>query len=570
MRLELQRWDDSVGGIAAISFTNVAGDEIRAALGYSPGHQHFIGTIDAFLYRYVVRPFASWAYRGGIAPPCLIPADYVDFLDQKHHHYKGLSVETGPGKWRVNIFKFAFHKPYDDGTPSFTYTGPGGINERTSPALAARVFALKKRLWRQTGRMSHSDVAFLAAQLLTRVSRTETIISILSRRFPFLIIDELQDTGRYHILAYRALLKSPHVRGLLVGDPDQSIYGFNGADPRVFAVFAELPGARILPLAESLRCAPEICAVANQLSWSKQRIVSSEEVGPGRAILLVHDGDVIPLLQLARDVRARVPHDAGPVAILARRNDEVNELLGEAVTIEPRFQSSLLQALFRAGRYYRAGQTRYALATAEAGLARLMFGGGPPTKEELDRVGITRLGWRKLVGAAILVAEQYLPGESAYDWGLRIYSAIRDIIRTAGLDQLVSNRRLRRLSPKLKHVLLPEAPRVSHVNEQVQVKTVHGAKGETHHTTIYYVSQPRRRDACPSELWWSTSQESEEERRIAFVAVTRARKNAALCLHRSSYEALMKRRSEFVRLFQVGELRADRSSLLRLFCLDGR
>ena len=572
LRSELERWDDPVGGIAAISFTNVAGDEIRSALGYSPGHPHFIGTIDAFLYRYIVRPFASWAYEGEIAQPCLIPAEYVEYFDQQHHRYKGLYVETGRGKERVNIFKFVFHKPHRDGTPSFSYPGPGGTTSYTPRRLAGKVFDRKRDLWRRTGRMSHSDVAFLATQLLTTSSRREEIIAVLARRFPFLIIDELQDTGRYHIRAYRALLSSPQVRGLLVGDPDQSIYAFNGANPRVFDVFEALEGAEIMPLAETLRCAPEICAVANQLSWSSHCVVPGPCVGSGRAILLIHDGDSELLVRLAENVRRRVPPEGGAVAILARRNEEVEQLLGGAAARPPGFQSSLLKALFRARRYYRTGQVRTAVAIAEAALARMVFGGGPPTKEELERVGITPLEWRKTVGSVLLAAERSLPGDSAYDWGERVRDEVIQIIRDTGWPERIGSIKLPRRRPpaKTKRVPLHDAARTSLVQQQLEIKTVHGAKGETHHTTIYYVPKPRRDDACPSALWWCGSTEAEEERRIAFVAVTRARKNFVLCVHRSSYGALQERRPEFTKLFQVQELGADQSSLLELFCFDAR
>jgi len=44
-------------GIAALSFTNVAGEEIRRAVGYELGHPHYVGTIDSFMYRYITRPF---------------------------------------------------------------------------------------------------------------------------------------------------------------------------------------------------------------------------------------------------------------------------------------------------------------------------------------------------------------------------------------------------------------------------------------------------------------------------------------------------------------------------------
>ena len=75
IRQELETWDTSTAGIAALSFTRVGGDEIRRALGRELGHPHFVGTIDAFLFRYVVRPFLRRCFAG-FADPRLIPGDW--------------------------------------------------------------------------------------------------------------------------------------------------------------------------------------------------------------------------------------------------------------------------------------------------------------------------------------------------------------------------------------------------------------------------------------------------------------------------------------------------------------
>ena len=78
------------------------------------------------------------------------------------------------------------------------------------------------------------------------------------RRFTHLLVDEFQDIDR---LQLRLLLAWRREGGTLftIGDPDQSIYGFRGADP---ACFAALEGARTVTLRQNYRSTPEILAAA--------------------------------------------------------------------------------------------------------------------------------------------------------------------------------------------------------------------------------------------------------------------------------------------------------------------
>ena len=87
--------------------------------------------------------------------------------------------------------------------------------------------------------------------------------------FPYLIVDELQDTGHFLGESIRLLLEEPTARGLLVGDPDQAIYEFNGARPDLFDTFGTIAGAVQLPLASSQRCPPAVAIAATHLKDSE-------------------------------------------------------------------------------------------------------------------------------------------------------------------------------------------------------------------------------------------------------------------------------------------------------------
>jgi DNA helicase-2/ATP-dependent DNA helicase PcrA len=138
-----------------------------------------------------------------------------------------------------------------------------------------------------------------------------------------LLVDEFQDLTPAHLLLVR-LLAAPGGAVFGVGDDDQTIYGYNGADPGSLIDFATLfPGAQDHPLEVNYRCPAGVVEVADRLLRHNRRRVpktirAASEDPDGWAVRTSDD----PVADTVAAVRAALEAGASPgeVAVLARVN----------------------------------------------------------------------------------------------------------------------------------------------------------------------------------------------------------------------------------------------------------
>ena len=108
--------------------------------------------------------------------------------------------------------------------------------------------------------MDYDDQMLYAGNILAKSPET---LAYFRKRYPYICVDEAQDTSRIQHAIIRRLAGGRD-NLFLVGDEDQSIYGFRAAYPQALLSFEqEHPGARVLLMEENFRSCAQIVEAAD-------------------------------------------------------------------------------------------------------------------------------------------------------------------------------------------------------------------------------------------------------------------------------------------------------------------
>lgn len=239
--------------ICAITFTNKAAEEMRqraGLLGASGGA--YISTFHSLCVR-ILRRYAEAA---GVNPNFSIydDSDQTRCVKEALHDCDVDTTSLPPGRVLEAISTLK-NKLVD--AEAFKVEAQDFF-ART----LAKVYARYQKLLTERHGLDFDDLLMKAALLLENNS---TVRRELSDRFQHLLIDEYQDTNHAQYRLAKAMV-SYHNNICVVGDPDQSIYRWRGADIRnIMAFEKDWPGAKVIRLEENFRSTAAILQAADRL-----------------------------------------------------------------------------------------------------------------------------------------------------------------------------------------------------------------------------------------------------------------------------------------------------------------
>jgi len=147
----------------------------------------------------------------------------------------------------------------------------------------AHIFEIYKQELRKANALDFDDLLLETVRLLKNVAEVR---ARYNRRFEYILIDEYQDTNRPQYELMR-LLAGSHHNVCVVGDEDQSIYSWRGADIRNILEFEQdFPDAKIIRLEQNYRSTQNILSaasavVANNVQRKGKNLWTSRDGGPG-------------------------------------------------------------------------------------------------------------------------------------------------------------------------------------------------------------------------------------------------------------------------------------------------
>lgn len=181
---------------------------------------------------------------------------------------------------------------------------------------------LRRQRW-----MDYDDQDDQMVYAKTILERYPHVLAHFQEAFPYICVDESQDTSRIqHAIINLLARKSGNI--FLVGDEDQSIYGFRAAYPDALMQFERTyPGARVLLMEENYRSTPEILRTADAFirrNHDRRPKTIRPTRASGAGVHLVRAAD--RAAQYAWLIHAAA-HSDGQIAVLYRNNDSVLPLI---------------------------------------------------------------------------------------------------------------------------------------------------------------------------------------------------------------------------------------------------
>jgi DNA helicase-2/ATP-dependent DNA helicase PcrA len=290
--------------VLAVTFTNKAAAEMRERVAQLVGAKQAdrltIGTFHAFCLRTLRDHCERIGFENGISI-----ADAADQLAAcksvlRELHIPEASLQPPVLQSRISLLKNRLV------TPEQFAGRPGDAEDE----LVARAYARYEEFLRRSRKMDFDDLLLYTVRLL---GGDAEVRGALQGRYRYALVDEYQDTNEPQFEIVRRLCDD-HRNLCVVGDDDQSIYSWRGADvSKILGFDRTFPEATVVRLETNYRSTQEILDAANRVianNPTRHEKTLRSHAGRGELVqLVVHRDDETEAEFVVRDLRQRV--DAG-------------------------------------------------------------------------------------------------------------------------------------------------------------------------------------------------------------------------------------------------------------------
>ena len=546
----------------AVTFTNKAAREMQQRVGMLLGRETegwWIGTFHALGARILRRHAEAVGLKSSFT--IIDQDDQVRLLKQLVEAHN-----IDEKRWPPRVLSGVIQRWKDRGLMPDAVTDAEG-----SEAADGKAVVIYQEYQERLTTLNAVDFGDLLLLCLELFRKQPSVLQELQRKFRYILVDEYQDTNVAQYLWLRMMVQG-HRNICCVGDDDQSIYSWRGAEVGNILRFEnDFPGARVVRLERNYRSTPHILAAASGL-------IAKNEGRLGKTLWTdLNEGDKVGVrgvwdgVEEARVVGDEIEsrqdkgHSLNEMAVLVRAGFQTREFEERLITL------GLAYRIIGGARFYERLEIRDAIAylrviaqpdddlaferivnTPRRGLGsvtlqtinvfaraeripmiqaviQLLETDELPARARTTLRGLlTDFGrWRTLAGEVdqVDLARQVLD-ESGYTAMWKMSKAPEAPGRLENLKELLSALEdFENLQGFLEHVSLVMENEESASEEKVTLMTLHGAKG-LEFDTIFLPGWEEGLFPHQRALDEGGAAALEEERRLAYVGLTRARKKA--------------------------------------------
>ncbi len=510
--------------IALMTFTNKAAEEMKKRIKTMIGSETRLGFVGTF-HTFCVRILREFGYIKGLNPNFVI-FDSEDSEALMKSVIKELGMD--PKDSKPGMFLAVIGKIKND------FKTIGEIEKSTENYFYKQVV----KVWREYQNKLNKNRALDFDDLLVKaveVLQNEEVKKIVNKRISWVLIDEYQDTNKVQFELTR-LLAGDDKNLTVVGDASQAIYSFRGADFRnLLLLEAEYPEIKKVELPKNYRSTQSILdsaysVVKNNTGHPVIKLESTQDTG--EKIKLFETSDEVEEAKMVITEATRTITAEEEVAILYRTNAQSRALEEELI------RRGVAYKLVGGVRFYGRAEIKDLFA-----YLRLVNN----KEEEVAKNRIEKIGKRK---TKLFFDWLESRGDNTLDEnpGILLNEIInvvnyldkyderdeQEAAKIENINELLAVASLYKTVPEfLESAALAEAEtKKSQSNAKITLMTVHSAKG-LEFENVFVVGLEEGMFPHSRSISSGSKDEIEEERRLMYVAMTRAKRRLVLSFARS-------------------------------------
>jgi DNA helicase-2/ATP-dependent DNA helicase PcrA len=239
--------------ILAITFTNKAAKEMRERLNnLMPNNNAFVGTFHSFGVRIIRENYSLLGLDRNFT---ILDSDDVSTIIKRIMKEKNIDTKECAPSYIRNRISFIKNENLSLAEIDKFFNTP-------AEKIAYEVYKEYIKILKNNNSVDFDDLLLLPVKLFTS---NKEVLEKYQDKFKYILIDEYQDTNEVQYKLTKLLAKK-HQNIFIVGDPDQSIYMFRGANYKNILNFEnDYNNAKIIPLEENYRSTSNILNAANSV-----------------------------------------------------------------------------------------------------------------------------------------------------------------------------------------------------------------------------------------------------------------------------------------------------------------